>query len=146
MGSTALLLVIGLTVAACGSGGSGLEVSNARVGEPTGPHATLYFTATSNGEEDRLISATTDVATSVELHENVMNEDGTMMMHPLSGIDLPADGSLVLEPGGYHLMLVDVDRLAAGETIDVDLTWENAGAMTISAEVVEPVDVIEHGG
>ncbi len=53
-----------------------------------------------------------------------------------------ADGELVLEPGGYHLMLVDVERVVAGDEIDVTLIWENSGEMTVPVDVVAPGDTM----
>lgn len=137
-----LLAAMGLMIAACGGDGGGIEVSDARVGQPTGPNAGLYFTATSGGEADRLLGATTESAASVELHESSVGDDGTMSMQPIDGLDLPADGELVLEPGSYHLMLIDAERLEVGDTVEVTIAWERAGDMTIEAEVVEPGDTM----
>ena len=71
-----------------------------------------------------------------------MGSDGTMSMARIDRLDLPADGSLVLEPGGYHLMLVDADRLEVGETVEVTLIWETAGEMAVEAEVVDPGETL----
>jgi copper(I)-binding protein len=113
-----------------------------RIGQPTGPNAALYFHADGYGTADRLVAVTTDVASRVEIHETTMNDDGTMGMSPIDGLDLPADGELVLEPGGYHIMLIDVDRLEVGEMVEVVLDWEHAGAQSIEAEVVAPEDTM----
>lgn len=133
-----LLAALGLVVAACGGADGGIEISDARVGQPTGPNAALYFTATSGGEADRLVGASTGAASSVELHETSIGDDGTMSMQQVDGLDLAADGELVLEPGGYHLMLIGSDRMEVGDTVEVTVSWEQAGDMTIEAEVVEP--------
>ena len=63
-------------------------------------------------------------------------------MRPVDGLDLPADDRLVLEPGGHHLMLVDVERVETRDEIDVTLIWENAGEWTIPVDVVAPADRI----
>lgn len=133
----ATLLFLGV---ACGGDADGPVISDARVGEPTGPNAGLYFTVEGYGTEDSLVSASTDVAATVELHETVMGDDGTMGMRPVTGYPLPASGQLVLEPGGLHIMLMDVDPLVAGTTIEVTLTWEKAGEIPITADVVEPAE------
>lgn len=131
--------LIAISLAACGGSASRPELTDLRVGAPTGPNAALYLTATGYGTADRLLSASTDVAPTVELHETVMSEDdGTMSMRPVEAYELPADGELVLEPGGPHIMLVGVDRLEQGTTIEVRLVWENAGEMAIEVPVVEP--------
>lgn len=137
---TAMLAMV--VVAAACAGSFGPEISDARVGEPTGPNAALYFTATGNGDGDRLVAATTDVAESTEMHETAVGDDGTVGMRSIESLDLPTEGTLVLEPGGHHVMLVDVDRLEVGEVIEVVLVWENAGEMTVMAEVVDPADTV----
>ena len=136
------LVVAGLLLAGCGNGADGLEIIDARVGEPTGPNAAMYFTARGADEADSLRSATTDVADAIQIHETVVSDEGTMSMRSVPRLELPAGGQLVLEPGGYHLMLVGVDELEVGGTIEVVLGWEVAGEMTVEAEVVDPSDTM----
>lgn len=143
----ALMFVGALLAVACAGNGGGLEVTEARMGQPTGPNAAVYFTVANNGDQgDRLIGASTDVAASVQVHETAMAEDGTMSMHEVEGLDVPAGGTLVLEPGGYHLMLIDAARADVGDMVQVTLDWENAGEMTIDVKVVEPGDTMDMGG
>lgn len=134
-------LTLALLLAACaGSAESadaaGISVADARTPVPAGPNGAVYMTLTNQGDaDDRLVAASTDAAVTVELHETQM-EGGAMRMQPLDGIDVPADGQAVLEPGGLHVMLIDVDDLAEGDTIDLTLTFENAGEQQITADVV----------
>lgn len=130
------------TVVSCSGGDGAIGIVDARLGEPAGPNAALYFTASGGDEPDRLLGARADVAAEVQIHETTTGEDGTMSMRPVDGLDLPADGELVLEPGGYHLMLVDVERVVAGDEVDVTLIWENSGEMTIPVDVVAPGDTM----
>jgi periplasmic copper chaperone A len=83
------------------------------------------------------------MAEEAHIHETVINEEGTMSMRQVPRLEVPAGGELVLEPGGSHLMLVGVDDLAVGDTIEITLVWENAGEVTVSAEVVEPLDTMD---
>lgn len=139
-GRDAALTLLALVVTGCG--GTGVDIGDARVGQPKGPNAALYFTASSGGEADRLLDADTGSAADVELHTTVIDDDGTMSMRPLDAFELPADGALVLEPGGLHLMLVEARRMEVGDVVEVVLTWENAGDMTVEAEVVPPGDTM----
>ena len=142
-----MVAVVALSVAACGGGSDRIVVTDVRMGQPTGPNAAVYFTASNGGDEaDRLIGASTDVAASVEIHESAMADDGTMGMAPVDGLDIPAGGELTLEPGGYHLMLVDADRLDIGDVVQVTLDWEKAGEMTVDVEVVDPSETMDMGG
>lgn len=62
-----------------------------------------------------------------------------MTMRPVDGIDVPAGGRVVLEPGGYHVMVMDLERdLVGGEELPVTLTFEQAGDIEVVAEVREP--------
>lgn len=143
----AAMAVLCVLVAACGDGDAvAPEIIDARVGAPTGPNAALYFTAVGGQETDRLVGASSTVASGIQIHETTTGEDGTMGMRPLDGLDLPAGGTLVLEPGGFHLMLVDVERIETGDEVDVTLVWENGGEWTISADVIDPGDTLHDDG
>jgi hypothetical protein len=138
---TLVLSVIAvLSLAGCGGGAEGLQISEARVGAPTGPNAALYFTA--RGGPDALLSASTDVAGDAQIHETVIGEEGTMSMRQVPRLEVPAGGELVLEPGGFHVMLLGVDELQVGATIEITMVWETAGEVTVDAEVVEPSNTI----
>lgn len=132
-----------LALAGCARSGVP-EIIDLRVGEPTGPHAALYFTATSNGPSDKLVTASTDAAQSVEFHRSNIDDQGVAGMERVDELHLPAGGRLVLEPGDYHLMLIDADRLEIGDTIKVTLVWEQAGSIDVTAEVFSPADTM-HG-
>jgi copper(I)-binding protein len=137
-------LAVGVLVSACQGSGE-IDVSEARVGAPTGPNAALYFVAANeSGEPDVLIGASTDVGGTVEIHETTHGEGGTMGMRPLASLDLPAGETLTLEPGGLHVMLIDVTPLAEGERISVTLHWQMAGDLEVEAEVVSPADTMGH--
>jgi periplasmic copper chaperone A len=138
-----LSFALALAVAACGS--SGTEVSEARLAQPTGPNAALYLVV-STGADDALVAAATPVAARVELHETTMDEAGTMTMHPADSFPVAAGEPLTLEPGGRHLMLVDVDRLEVGDSVEVTLTFAEAGDVTLTVPVVAPGDVMAGHG
>jgi copper(I)-binding protein len=121
-------------------------VTEARLGQPTGPNAALYLTATSDGPSDRLLGAETDIAASVEIHETVTDADGTVVMRTVEAVDLGGGDTLELEPGAVHLMLLDVPPLAVGDVVQVTLVWEHAGPMVIEAKVVDPSDTLGDDG
>jgi copper(I)-binding protein len=140
---TSLALLIAIVIAGCGTSTEGVEITDVRLGRPTGPNAALYFRA--SGPEDRLVGASTPAAAGVQIHQTTENDDGTMGMEHLDSLELPDGGDLVLEPGGYHLMLIEVDRLEVGESIELTLVWEKEGEMTLEAEVVSPADAVTDG-
>lgn len=88
---------------------------------------------------DRLLSASSDVAAFVEVHEMKM-EGGVMSMAEVAGgLELPAGASLELKPGGYHIMLIELSRpLVQGEEIIIILNFETAGAVAVPVQVIDP--------
>jgi copper(I)-binding protein len=61
---------------------------------------------------------------------------GEMTMRPVSSIVLPAGETVLLMPGGYHIMLLDlVAPLEEGQTFDVTLTFANSGTQVVTVEV-----------
>lgn len=61
---------------------------------------------------------------------------GMTGMQPVDRIEIPAGGTVRLEPGGYHLMLMDLTEMpAVGSTVELTLTFETAGDVVVQAEV-----------
>ena len=59
------------------------------------------------GAADQLLSVSSPVAGEVQLHEMAM--DGTVMkMRQVKDIAVPANGSVELKPGGFHLMFMNI--------------------------------------
>jgi hypothetical protein len=87
---------------------------------------------------DRLIKAEFSGAMMVEIHETKMI-DNVMQMQPVEGVEIPANGSVRLKPGSYHVMFMGLkNELKEGEKIDLTLTFENAGTVTLSVDVRNP--------
>ncbi|GAB4428249.1 MAG: copper chaperone PCu(A)C [Chloroflexi bacterium OHK40] len=105
-----------------------------------GSTSAAYMTLVNSGSApDRLLSASTDAARTVELHETTM-VDNVMRMAPVAGgIEVPANGQAELKPGGLHVMLIGLNRdLNAGDTVRLTLTFERAGTITVDAPVRQP--------
>jgi copper(I)-binding protein len=95
-----------------------------------------YLVIKGGSQADALLSATSPVAGSVELHETSTDASGMTGMHPISRLEIPAGGTVTLQPGGYHLMLMMVTgQMTVGGTVQIDLTFEKAGKITVQAEV-----------
>lgn len=133
----AMALALGMLATACGSSGA-LEVKD-QWGRPSPMAATngaFYMILDGGDEADTLVGATTDACGTVELHTTVMS-DGIMKMQMVEGgIEIPADGSVSLEPGGLHVMCIDkqVD-FVEGEKIELTLDFANADSKTIEIEI-----------
>jgi len=100
----------------------------------TGAFVTLHST-----EDTKLVSVATPVAKSAEIHESNM-ADGTMRMRAVDFVALPAGKRIELKPGGYHVMLIGIEKpLGAGDSVPLTLTLEDAGGkrstLVVEAEV-----------
>lgn len=86
-------------------------------------------------QPERLVSAVTDVAAVVEIHETVMEND-IARMSPVDSVDIPANGSAELQPGGIHIMLMDVQRdLQPGDVVTLTLNFESGLELVVEAPV-----------
>jgi len=75
----------------------------------------------------KLISVSSPAVPRVEVHEMKMDGD-VMRMREVQAIDLPKGKTVSLEPGGYHIMLMNLPKpIAAGEVIPLTLTIESGG-------------------
>jgi hypothetical protein len=92
-------------------------------------------------EPTQLVSASSPVAGSAEVHEMKMEGD-VMRMRPAGAIDLPVGKPLELKPGGYHLMLQDLKKpLDNGSTVPLTLVFRNAKGMETRMDLRLPVAV-----
>ncbi|GAA5529976.1 copper chaperone PCu(A)C [Herpetosiphon gulosus] len=114
--------------------GGGMSGGSAMMGS----NSAAYMTIRNTGAADNLISASTDVAGKVELHTVVADGD-VMRMEQVEKIEVPANGEALLKPGGFHVMLLEVKQdLKVGDTIDLTLTFEKAGTITLKVPVQMP--------
>jgi periplasmic copper chaperone A len=94
-----------------------------------------YFTIINKGGADRLLSASSPSAKTVEIHTHRKGEGGMMRMEMVKGgVKVPAKGKVAFKPGGLHLMLFGVSQeIKEGDPITVTLVFEKAGAVEVVA-------------
>ena len=69
-----------------------------------------------------------------------------MRMSAVKRLDLPAGRSVVLEPGGYHVMLMGLKAQAReGDRIPVTLTFEDKAGKRFTVDVQAPVRALTAG-
>jgi copper(I)-binding protein len=109
------------------------------VGHGKGGTGAVFLEIVNRGEEtDRLVSASSDVADVVEIHETTI-VDEVMIMRRIAHIDLLPSTPVVLKPGSYHIMLIGLHRdLSVGDRLYMELSFEKSPPLTIEAEVREP--------
>jgi len=105
----------------------------ARATLPNAPVAGGFMSIRNHGDEDdRLVAAASAVAGRMEVHEMTMKDDVMRMRELADGLPIRAGATVDLIPGGYHLMFVELRHpLVEGETVDVTLTFEEAGEITV---------------
>jgi copper(I)-binding protein len=86
-------------------------------------------------QPDRLISASTPAARTVELH--TMTRDGDVMrMRPVQDIPVPAGGAVALQPGGFHIMMIGLTApMNQGSRVPLTLRFERAGEVQVELAV-----------
>ncbi|MEM9431673.1 MAG: copper chaperone PCu(A)C [Pseudomonadota bacterium] len=105
---------------------------------PTARAAGGYLTIHNTGESaDRLIGAEAAFART-EIHTTEVDDKGVArMIHQKDGLEVPAGGTLTLEPGGYHVMFMGLDApFEEGKAQAVTLIFEEAGPIDVSFDVV----------
>ena len=113
----------------------GAWVRAAGPGMPTSAAYALLVNLT--GADDTLLSVTTSAASSTELHDMTVTAGDVMQMNPVEGgILIPADGAVMLQPGGKHVMLMGLTQeLTSGTMIDLTLTFAHSGKLNITTPV-----------
>ncbi len=93
---------------------------------PGQPVSGAYMKIQSDADA-RLLSASSSAVPRVEVHEMKMDGD-VMRMREVKAVDLPKGKTVSLEPGGYHIMLMNLKRpIAAGDVIPLTLVVESGG-------------------
>ena len=100
--------------------------------------ATGAFMKLTSDADARLVSAASPVAGVVEIHEMLMEKD-VMKMSPVQALDLPAGQPVELKPGGYHVMLMDLQaQVKEGDQVPLTLTVENKDGSRQAIELTAP--------
>lgn len=87
----------------------------------------------------RLVAVSSPVAKVAEVH-NMRMENGVMKMFPVAGIDIPAGKSVKLASGGYHVMLMQLQKpLNPGDKVSLQLTFELADRKRETVELMVEV-------
>jgi copper(I)-binding protein len=87
------------------------------------------------GAPDRLVGARADFARMTELHRTTIDESGLARMGEVEGLEVPHGEAVILEPGGYHIMLMGVEPLVEGDTVTLTLVLESSDSVRVRAEV-----------
>ena len=128
-----------LLLSACGEGELYVGGAWARP-TPAGGLAAVYFLlGNGTSQADALLSASTQAARVTEMHRSMSmgDESDAMMMTPIDRVDLAAGQQVAFEPGGYHLMLFDLQQdLVEGDQFTLIMHFEQAGELEVDVKVI----------
>ena len=102
------------------------------------------------GVDDRLVAARSPASGTVEIHDHV-DDGGVLKMRRIDGIAIKGAQSVVLKPGGMHVMMFDLKApLKEGDSVAFTLVFEKAGELQIAVPVAKigaagPGGMPEHG-
>ena len=89
--------------------------------------ATGAFMKITSVEAVKLVAVTTVLAKTNEIHEMKMEGDVMKMRAHLNGLDIPANTTVELKSGGYHVMMMELEQtIKAGDTVPLQLQFINA--------------------
>src|SRR5690606_26293903 len=129
-----------------------VEQAWARATPPGAPVGGAFAVIENAGNAaDRLLAVEAEICRVVEVHSTT-HVDGRMQMRPVESVEIPAGGRVALEPGGLHLMLVDLKQpLEVGQRLPITFVFETAGRITVQASIaplgsLHAPDHSEHDG
>lgn len=111
-----------------------------------GQKASGAFMKITAKDDEKLIGASSAAAGVVQIHEMKMEKD-VMKMNAVDSIALPAGQTVVLQRGGYHVMLMDIKKpLVESTTIPLTLFFVNAKGEKSQIDIQLPVRQSEPEG
>jgi copper(I)-binding protein len=113
-----------------------LEIKDPWVrGTVSGQQATGAFMEITSKSGAVLVGAASPVAGVTEIHEMKM-DGGVMKMRAVARLELPAGKPVVLGPGGYHVMLINLKQpLKKGDAVPLTLQVEGKDKKVETVEV-----------
>ena len=105
-----------------------------------GQKATGAFMTLTSKTDTRLVGVSTSVAGVAEVHEMKMDNNVMQMRALRDGLALPAGKAVALQPGGFHVMLMDLKLpLQKDTTIPLTLRFKDAKGVESQLDIQLPV-------
>jgi copper(I)-binding protein len=134
-----LVLIFGtFLITACSATGTDIEIHDPWA-RPAfqGMNTAVYLLIHNHSDAaDEILSVSTDIAETAELHKSEVDTNGMMQMNLQASIPLPIDAEVHFAPGGLHVMLTNVTKdLNVGDKFTVTLHFKVHPEMTFSIPV-----------
>ena len=113
-----------------------VEDAYARAVPPGQLNSATFLQLHNNGADKvELVKAESSVAKTVELHTHE-HDNGVMRMRQVASIPVDAKGMTSLQPGGYHIMLLGLNKdMAPGTEIDLKLSFSDGSSLSVTVPV-----------
>lgn len=146
----ALLALTSCAAPACAAGMAD-QVSvidpHVRLAPPGAKVTGAYMTLRNAGDRAApVVTAGSAVAKVTELHNHI-NDGGVMRMRQVKEIVVPAQGEVLLKPGSYHVMLIDMQApLKDGDRVAITLGFADGSSKTVEVPVKRPTAAMSPTG
>ena len=140
-----VLSLIGLSSQAAELDQLSTENAKVRAVIPGAVNTAGYLIVKNNSDKDvKLVSASSPIAERVEFHQH-LHQGGLMKMIKLDDVTVPANGEVVFESGGLHIMFLGVDStMANNKTANVRLMDSNGNELSVEFKVESIHQKIRH--
>lgn len=111
-----------------------------RLAPPNAPAAGAFMVIRNTGSKDvKVVKADNPASRVTELHTH-LNEAGVMKMRQVPAIEIKAGGEALLQPGGLHIMLIDLKApMQEGDNIAITLGFDDGSSKQVDAKVMRPL-------
>ena len=120
----------------------GITLSEARIQLPlvSGRPGAAYFTVSqANGAPRKVVGVAVEMAGRAEMHRTT---GGAMV--PVSEVEIGAGKTIAFAPGGYHVMLFDLDpKLRFAKNVELSLTFDGGDKASARAPVTTMQEAME---
>lgn len=135
---TLIALMLGFSALSASADGADIQVKDSwiRTPPPGVDMLAAYMEIKNNSDKPQTLTRVSSPAFGqVSIHRSVMHGNMAHMEH-VKELAIPAHTSVVLEPGGLHLMLMDAKKpLHAGDQVSMTLAFSNGKKLTFDATV-----------
>lgn len=137
---TGTLIFLCILLVGCSVPNGVIEIRDAWIRPAdAGMNTAAYFVIENHGTADRLLEVGTTVAERTEIHRSIEDDTGVMRMEKQDAVMLPGGQSVTFEPGGLHIMFVELKRdLHLDDQVQLRLRFEQQGEMTIDVPIKLP--------
>lgn len=135
LGAVATILALPVAAHDYTAGDVSIDHPWTRAAGANGNGAAFMRLRNTGGQADRLLSATSPIARVVELH-TMMRDGDVMRMRPVQDIPVLPGGTVALQPGGFHIMMIGLTSpMAQGSRVPLTLRFERGGEVQVELAV-----------